>query len=225
MLKRTIALLVSLTLFLPLIPALAEPYVTPIRHDNQSFRDEMWMIILRRVAPRVRAEPQEKWSASRCRQVVDLFEDAGFTITDETKDEMYRKPRAHRWYASEAWTYLLESLFGREWLWSVTDMAYFGETKTSAGLMTDRYLLPDSAAPALDDMVSLFRQEIARQPASADDPPQGYHIVARLMDWNGAVQWMLFAIPDLEAEFPRDVFVLTCNVQTGSISFEDRRHR
>lgn len=205
------------------LTALAEPFATPVRHVNQSSRDEMWAVIISRIAPQLGAKPQEKWSVSRCREVADLFENAGFIITDEVKDELYRKPRDHRWYANEAWMQLIESQFGREWYWSLTDMAFYAQAKNSAGLIADRYLLPDDTTPPLEEMLTLFRQEIARTPSMATDPPEGYHIVARLMDWAGAVRWELCAYPDLGVEFPQPAYAMSYIIEDGAFTVDDYR--
>lgn len=221
--RKVCCVLLALMLASLQFPALAEPFATPVRHVNQASRDEMWAVIINRIAPQLGAKPQEKWSASRCREVVDLFEDAGFIITDEVKDELYRKPRDHRWYASEAWMQLMESQFDREWYWSLTDMYFFAQAKNNAGLIADRYLLPDDATPPLEEMLALFHQEIAQTTSMATDPPEGYHIVARLMDWAGAVRWELSAFPSLDVQYPRSDFQLSYNTETAAYEFSDLR--
>lgn len=223
MLKKLSALL--LVLLCLTASALAEPFVTPVRHADQDTRDEMWALIINRVAPQVGVKPQEKWSAKRCREVTDLFEDAGFIISDEVKDELYRKPRAHRWYATEAWKMLIESQFGREWYWSLTDIHLFSQAKRNAGMITDRYLLPLPGDPSLEDMLTFFRKEIAAKPPMTTDPPEGYHFVARLMDWGGAVRWELWAYPDLGEEFPRSDFSMTYFLEQNTFTVDDYRLR
>ena len=225
MLKKLSALLIMLLALTLCASALADCFATPLRHGNQDFRDVMWQIIIHDVAPQVGAQPQEKWSAARCREVVDLFEEAGFTITDEVKDELYRTPRDHRWYASEAWMILMESLFDREWYWSIADMNLFAQAKANAGMIVDRYLLPDAATPSLEEVLALFRQQIALHPAMADDPPEGYHMVARLMDWGGSVRWELCAYPDLDAEFPRADYAMTYHIGDRTFTMDDYRLR
>ena len=203
--------------------ALADTFVTPLRHTNQDIRDEIWTLIAERIAPQVGKDPQEKWSASYCREVVDLFEHAGFIISDEVKDELYRTPRTHRWYASEAWMKILESQFDRQWFWSLTDIVLYEQTMCSAGIIVDRYMLPDDTTPPLSDMVELFRQQIAQMPAMPGDPAQGYHIVARLMNWGGFVRWELQAFATLEDKFPRDAFSMSYSIKDRTFEMHDWR--
>lgn len=162
--KRTMAYILCFLLLLNVNAALAVGRVTPEVPAKPEIRLTFGAWVENTLVPYLQQTVQEKWSAKRCREVVDMVEAGGFPVADKWKDVLYRTKRKHRLHGSEAFLYIVNSQYGENWEMTVEDFAWMQDMELAAGLLPEkRRYAPSAREGAYAEVMSAAKATIMRQ--------------------------------------------------------------
>ena len=202
--KRMI--LIAVLLLCVITTAQATGFVTPLYPQEQEKHDQFWKYMDLQLGPWLSKEPQEKWSAARCRQVADQMEKDGFVISEEYKDKLYRTQRVHRWHATEAYSLLCESQIGEQWQWSLYDRWRMQQAKRYSGIMAYNDGMPGPEDPTVNELVQLTRQLLQKEYGLTNEQMNEYDYGVHLNILTERQLWTVNVYPDLEHDPYRNDF-------------------
>ena len=206
--------------------AFAVGRVTPEVPADPEIRVTFGAWVENTLVPDLAKNVQDKWSAKRCRQVVEMVEAAGFPVADKWKDTLYRTKREHRLYGTDAFHYLINSQYGEDWDMTVEDYAWMQEMEVAAGLLSwQRYHVPTAQEGTYAEVMTAAKSAILRQYGITEEQWKQYDIAVSFMSGgteNGGVihYWEVIVM----SEWPyKNDFVYHYFPSTGEVELLDER--